>query len=87
MEIGGNSSSKHSGGRRWTDALLTREKGRAQGGEGRVQGREEVCLGRTGANLTPDNRGGALEPGAGTTLVQAEGRPCWWPLDRAMTGR
>lgn len=33
--------------------MLTREKGRAQGGEGRVWGREEVCLGWEGADLLP----------------------------------
>lgn len=65
--------------------LLTREKGRAQGGEGRVRGREEVCLEWTRADLIPAadarlwNRRRHYS-GAGELS-------CWWPLDRAMTGR
>lgn len=66
---------------------VEQREGAFPGQRGACPGRKEVCLGRAGADLTPSSRGRAFEPGAGATLVQAEGLPCWWPLDHAMTGR
>lgn len=65
--------------------LLTREKGRAQGEEGRVWGREEVCLGWAGADLIPAADAGLWSLYRHNSV--AGELSCWWPLDRAMTGR